>query len=204
MQSIANNLLKVPTALFAAALVTSTLFYLMQLMVHADEGRSQEAFVIQVFDARMPFIEPVVIENIERPEPIEEPLVTDVVKDTRDIDIGSVPAIALNSQEFNLDPPGWKNLTFQDSEMIPIVRTTPVYPTRALQREVEGFVVVSFTVDHNGNVENPTVTYAEPEGFFERAALRSIAKWKYTARVENGEPVPVHGVQQRIVFEISR
>ena len=203
MHAIAKNLVKVPTALFAAVLVTTTLFYLMQLMVHSDEERVQETFVIPIIDARMPDIEPVVIEIIERPEPIIEPPAADVVEDTRQVDVGTGPVITLNDQNFNLDPPGWKSLTFQDSEMIPIVRTTPVYPARALQRQVEGFVVVSFTVGRNGNVENPTVTYAEPPGFFERAALQSIAKWKYSARVENGEPVPVHGVQQRITFEIA-
>ena len=204
MHAIANNLFKVPTALLAAVLVTTLLLYLMQLMVHSDEERVQEAFIIPIIDARMPDIEPVVIETIERPEPIVEPPVTDVVEDTRQIDMGTGPAISLSEQQFSLDPPGWKSLTFQDSEMIPIVRTTPVYPTRALQRQVEGFVVVNFTVDRNGNVANPSITYAEPEGYFERAALQSIAKWKYTAKVENGEPVPVHGVQQRIVFEIAK
>lgn len=204
MHALTNNLLKVPSAFFAAALVTTTLFYLMQLMVHSDEERAQETFVIPIIDARMPYIEPVVIETIERPEPIVEPPITDVTEITRDTSVGSGPRITLATQKINLDPPGWKNLTFQDSEMIPIVRTTPVYPTRALQRQVEGFVVVSFTVDRNGNVENPSVTYAEPEGFFERAALQSISRWKYAAKVENGEPVPVHGVQQRIVFEIAQ
>jgi len=204
MHAITNNLLKVPTALFAAVLVTTMLFYMMQLMVHSNEDRVQETYIIPIIDARMPDIEPVVIENIERPEPIVEPPVTDVLEDTRQIDIGTGPLITLNEQQFNLNPPGWKNLTFQNSEMIPIVRTTPVYPTRALQRQVEGFVVVSFTVDRNGNVADPSVIYAEPDGYFERAALQSIAKWKYTAKVENGEPVPVHGVQQRIVFEITK
>jgi len=51
-------------------------------------------------------------------------------------------------------------------------------------------------------VKDPVVTYAEPEGYFERAALQAISKWKYTAKVENGNPVPVHGVQQKIVFSM--
>jgi len=49
-------------------------------------------------------------------------------------------------------------------------------------------------------VKDPVVTYAEPEECFERAALQSISKWKCAAKVENGNPVPVYGVQQKMVL----
>ena len=204
MHTITNQLLKIPTALFAAALVTTALFFLMHLMVHSDSERVQETFVIPIIDATMPEIVLDTFEPIERPEPISEPTPTELPDQPRGAVVGSGPILSYDPQTFNLDPPGWTGLTFQESEMVPIVRTTPVYPNRALQKQIEGFVVVSFSVDERGNVTNPSVTYAEPEGYFERAALQSIAKWRYAAKVENGEPVAVHGVQQRIVFEIAR
>lgn len=204
MHTLTNQLLKIPTALFAAAVVTTSLFFLMHLMVHSDSERVQETFVIPVVDATMPVIELETFEPIERPEPITEPAPTEVPEQVRETPVGAGPGLSYDPQTFVLDPPGWTGLTFQDSEMVPIVRTTPVYPNRALQKHIEGFVVVSFSVDEQGNVSNPSVTYAEPEGYFERAALQSIAKWRYAAKVENGQPVAVHGVQQRIVFEIAR
>ncbi|MCB1669702.1 MAG: TonB family protein [Gammaproteobacteria bacterium] len=204
MYAITNQLLKIPTAMFAAALVTTSLFYLMHLLVHSDAERSQETSVIRVVDATMPEIEMVAYEQIERPEPISEPPPAEIVEEIRTTEVGTGPVLAFNNEVIDLDPPGWNTLNFQDSEMIPIVRTTPSYPGRALQRGIEGFVVVSFSVDGQGNVINPSVTYAEPEGYFERSALQAITRWKYAAKVKNGEPVTVHGVQQRIVFELAR
>ena len=90
-----------------------------------------------------------------------------------------------------------------DGEYLPIVKVAPVYPRRALQRGIEGYVIVEFTVTKQGSVRDPIVVEANPEGIFERAAMEAALKFKYKARVVNGEPVEVSGVQNRISFEID-
>ncbi len=200
---ITRDYLKVPAAMLAAAFVTTVLFFLMHLMVYSDDQRVQETFVIPVVDATMPEIDPPELVPIQRPEPLVEPPPSAITEPLRETNIGTGPILTYAEESFNLDPPGWQNVTFQSAELVPVVRTAPVYPTRALQRGIEGFVVVTFTVDERGNVADPAVTYADPEGYFERAALQSITKWRYSARVEDGRAVPVQGVQQRIVFEIA-
>lgn len=35
------------------------------------------------------------------------------------------------------------------------------------------------------------------------AMLQSIAKWRYAAKIEDGKPVAVEHVQQRITFDIT-
>ena len=202
MYMIARQCLKFNSVMFAALLVTFSLFYVMQLLIQSDDGRIQEAFVIPIFDATMPEFVPVLIPTIEKPEPIVEPMIVEKPIETRVTDTESGPLIHYTTPVIDVVPPAINTLTIDNSSMIPMVRSTPAYPSRALQRGIGGFVVVSFTVDAMGNVKDPTVTYAEPEGYFERAALQSISKWKYAAKVENGNPVPVYGVQQRIIFSM--
>ena len=90
-----------------------------------------------------------------------------------------------------------------DGEYLPIVKVAPVYPRRALQRGIEGYVIVEFTVTKQGSVRDPVVVEAQPQGIFERAALDAALKFKYKPRVINGEATEVSGIQNRISFEID-
>ena len=90
-----------------------------------------------------------------------------------------------------------------DGEYLPIVKVSPVYPRRALQRGIEGFVIVEFTVTKQGAVRDPMVVEANPEGIFEQAAIDAAMKFKYKPRVVNGEATEVSGVQNRITFQID-
>ena len=78
-----------------------------------------------------------------------------------------------------------------------------MYPRRALQRGIEGFVIVEFTVTKQGTVRDPIVVEANPSGIFEQAAMDAAMKFKYKPRVVNGEATEVSGVQNRITFQID-
>lgn len=95
-------------------------------------------------------------------------------------------------------------LDVSDGEYLPIVKVAPVYPRRALQRGIEGYVIVEFMVDKTGAVKNPVVIEANPEGLFDRAAMDAALKFKYKPRVVNGAATEVSGVQNRITFEMAK
>ena len=90
-----------------------------------------------------------------------------------------------------------------DGTYLPIVRVAPTYPRRALTRGIEGWVLVEFVVTETGTVRDPVVLVAEPPGFFERAAVTAVLKFKYKPKVAGGKPVAVSGVRSRIVFEME-
>ena len=90
-----------------------------------------------------------------------------------------------------------------DGTYLPIVRVEPIYPRRALTRNIEGYVVVEFVVTASGSVRDPMVIVADPPGFFERAALNAVVKFRYKPLVVNGKPEEVVGVRNRIVFEMA-
>ena len=86
-------------------------------------------------------------------------------------------------------------------ELTPLVRIPPDYPTRALARSIEGFVILRFTITETGAVENPEVLRAEPPGVFESAALRAVIRWKYQPQIRDGKPRRVVSIA-RITFEL--
>ncbi|MCR5381489.1 MAG: TonB family protein [Lentisphaeria bacterium] len=66
----------------------------------------------------------------------------------------------------------------------------PAYPEYARRRGIEGFVILQFTVDINGRVVEPSVHQANPQGYFETAALRAIKQWRfYPGRNDKRTPV---------------
>jgi len=76
-------------------------------------------------------------------------------------------------------------------ELTPLVRVPPEYPMSALSRRIEGFVILSFTVTETGSVIDAEVLRAEPEGVFDRAALRAVSRFKYQPQFVDGKPVQV-------------
>ena len=89
-----------------------------------------------------------------------------------------------------------------DRDVIPIVRPAPDYPPRALTRGLEGWVRIQFVITSTGTVRDPVVVAAEPQGIFEDAALKAIARWRYNPRVEGGVAVDRVGLQTVIKFEL--
>lgn len=96
------------------------------------------------------------------------------------------------------------NGTFGHGDVLPIVRGSPTYPKNAVRDEIEGFVVLDFTVSKTGKVVNPVVIYAEPSRIFNRSALRAIAKWKYKPLMVDGQPTERTGMRIRMTFEMEK
>lgn len=94
--------------------------------------------------------------------------------------------------------------TGTDGEYLPMVKVAPVYPPRAMQRGLEGWVLVEFTVTASGTVRDVVAIDADPKGVFDEAAIDAAQKFRYKPRVVSGKPVDVSGVQNVIRFELEK
>lgn len=92
--------------------------------------------------------------------------------------------------------------TLSNAEAMALVKPQPHYPRRALERGLEGYVIVEFTVTGSGTVADVRVVEAS-HPLFERAALTAAAGFRYKPRVVDGRPVPTAGVRNRFTFEID-
>lgn len=88
-------------------------------------------------------------------------------------------------------------------DYIPISRRAPRYPLTALQRKLEGWVELGFTVDPEGYVIDPQVIDYQGHSEFREAATDAVLKFRYAPRFRNGEPVSVPGVKTKITFTID-
>lgn len=89
------------------------------------------------------------------------------------------------------------------SNVIPLVRIPPRYPRNAARRRIEGWVKIEFTITENGTVKDAVVVESQPSNVFNEAALRAIAKWKFKAKIIDGEAFEQRAVQV-LQFKLSK
>lgn len=65
---------------------------------------------------------------------------------------------------------------------------TPNYPRQALMRNLSDDVMVSFTVNTEGRIENISFR-ADTHHSFRSSVSRALSKWRFEPATENGEPV---------------
>ena len=188
--------------------ITLGLFYFMQALIATGERFDQRVNVVKIVDATMPDIELEVIEEIDKPELIEE-----VVQDTPDtpekqINLDAGPSLNIERASVDIDT----NLSLDnasisatDGDYLPLVAIAPQYPTRAAQRGIQGWCLVSFTVDGMGNVVEDTITVvdAEPASIFDRSSIRAATRFKFQPRLVDGQGVEVPGVQYLFRYQLE-
>jgi len=89
------------------------------------------------------------------------------------------------------------------TNVIPLVRIPPRYPRRAASRGIEGWVKIEFTISEQGTVKDAAVIAAQPGNTFNRAALQAIKRWKFKAKVIDGEAFEQRAVQV-LQFKLSK
>tara|TARA_B110000090_G_scaffold173845_1_gene195079 strand:- start:2147 stop:2770 length:624 start_codon:yes stop_codon:yes gene_type:complete len=203
MPAIAQNSIKLNASVLLAALITFLLFYFMQFLIKSESDTPQTINAVRILDSTVPDFPPYLVIEEERPEPIEKEKIRLVSKPTRNTDFPTGPIIRLVPEKPPLDASKEGLLPMTNNIITPLIRTTPNYPSRALQRGLEGFVELSFTVGRFGSVINLAVITAEPEGVFDRAALQAIRRWKYSPAVNNGQTIETYDVRHRIVFQMD-
>jgi len=188
--------------------ITFGLFYFIQALIATGEGLDERVNVVKIVDATMPEIELEVIEEIDKPEPIQE--VNDQQQDIPDKQINLSDGPALNIQRVAVEIDTGLDLSSAsisatDGDYLPLVAIAPQYPTRAAQRGIEGWCLVSFTVDGLGNVIEDTIVVvdAEPPDIFDRSSERAAARFKFQPRVKNGVGVEVPGVQYLFRYQLE-
>lgn len=199
---------RLSTSMIGASAVTFGLAFLMQgLVVFRDEVDLSDGPLRPMPQVFQHIVEPVPVKNdwaVEVP-PTVIPPTTDPDPEKR------APTI---DTTFSVTPPEAPPLGTEtgpelgglvDGNALPIVRVQPVYPRRALTQGVEGYAVVSLTINPDGTVDPSSIVIleAEPAGYFERAARDAAAKFKYKPRVVDGVAIPASGVQYKFTFALG-
>ena len=185
------------------SIVTVVLLYLMQAVISNDKNPLNEA----PFGDKIEFLrliedqDPVTKSPTPEPPPPPDEMPPNMPLPEVDVEDGGTAPV--------FDPPGAVDVeptpkgNFPDGEYLPIAQVEPTYPRRALQRGIEGYVVMELTVTPNGTVRDVVVIESDPKGVFEKAAIDAALKNKYKPRIVDGQPITVTGVRYRITFELE-
>lgn len=201
------NFIRVLVSGVLAVATTFGLLFLMHSLIAANMGEPEEAKEYKVADIFMPERAIETQFDTDKPDKPDEPDEPPPDMPEPEFDTPDIAPDALNMSApkvaANLKVGGIGGFA-SDGEYLPIVKVQPQYPRRALQRGIEGYVIVEFTVTKSGAVRDPVVVEAEPQNIFNKAAMKAALKFKYKPRVIDGEPVEVPGVQNKITFAIAK
>jgi TonB family protein len=75
-----------------------------------------------------------------------------------------------------------------------VKRISPVYPKTALEKNIEGTVILNLTVDNNGKVKKLGVVRGDL--LLRKAAIDAVTQWEY-------EPYVVRGRAKEVIFTVS-
>ncbi len=89
------------------------------------------------------------------------------------------------------------------NELALVKSVQPVYPRKAQQSAIEGWVDMDFTVAETGEVKDIAVRSASPPGVFEQAAVGALSQWRYKPVLHDTKAV-AQRARIRIRFALSR
>ena len=89
-----------------------------------------------------------------------------------------------------------------DGPLVALVRVEPTYPGAALQKGLEGYVLIKFDVTPQGMVTNVRVIESSHR-VFESAARNAAKRFRFKPRVTDGIPQFTAGIQNLFRFEME-
>jgi protein TonB len=194
---------RIALALPLGTAVAATLLFMMhQLIANGEVPVTPTAYRIVEF-TRVERTEAVRIEE-KRPDPPSAPAAMPelTLLDSRQ-ESGNTIEVAVTEPEVRFLA-GIDGVHFEssDGEYLPMYKASPQYPVRALQRRLEGYVIVEFVVTAAGAVRDVIVVESSSP-IFEQAAGEAALKFKYQPRVIDGQPIEGAGVQKRIALKLN-
>lgn len=204
--------LRLPLAFAVAAAVSLGLFFAMHAMVSGPGELSKKKEQSTYIDfVRLKKDTETRLKERRKKEPPKpkKPQLPDTSVSQQNVAMQQVPFnmpdvatdLSLSNQSFLGD--AVVGMGFGDSDVIPLVRMNPVYPSKAKSRKLEGYVTARLKINPEGTVDDVEVIEAKPRGVFEREAIRALYKYKFKPKMDGGKPV-AQTATQTIEFSLGK
>jgi protein TonB len=203
-----GNIIRLIVGIVIGVAVTAGLFWMMQYLIATADRDLNEGVSGNIVD----FVRLKRNEEIERrqlkpkkPPPPDAPPPQPPTPQLENLDPNAEKiAISAVPVETDIEMSGGFSLGIGEGDYLPIVKVAPIYPQRALSRNIQGHCVVQYTVTKQGATKNPFVVEDNcTSTLFHRASIQASMKFKYKPRVIDGQAVEVPGVQNKFTYEIK-
>ncbi|MBX9607889.1 MAG: TonB family protein [Gammaproteobacteria bacterium] len=199
--------LRIPVAFVLGLVVTATMFWFLARLIAVHDGPGDLVKAARIEFTRMRKDTPTEskreeLKKAQRERTAQVPtaprmsVTTSTQVSTAPVQIVA-PKVDATSVKMNLSAGG------SDRGVAPLVRVPPEYPRRALERGIEGWVHVRFTITTAGTVKDLVVVDSEPKGVFDEAATKAVMRWRYNPPVQNGVAVERVGEQTLVRFKLE-
>ncbi len=202
-------MLKTILSLAFAAIVTFALFAFMAFLVTSDGIRLTEkkpATQISINPEKDDTKTRKTVRIKAIPPPVDSPPPAIALQPAIDSETTSInfelPTVNVGGIDSQLNNP--QGAINRDGDATPIVRIEPRYPIKAARDGLEGYAVLSFTINEIGGIEDVKVLDSEPGRTFDKAARKALKRWKYRPKMVNGKAVKQLGQQIRLDFTLEK
>lgn len=148
----------------------------------------------------------------KKPKPKQRPKQPTLKTQTAQVSQKAAPNMAMPKLELPLQASNFSGSNLGGIKMglgqistsvIPLVRIPPIYPRRAANRRIQGWVKIEFTITAEGLVKDPVVVQAKPSNVFNAAALKAIKRWKFKPHIIAGQAYEQRAAQT-LEFKLGR
>lgn len=203
-------MLRALVALLLGAAVTFALFAFMAFLVsfggeRLQKSEKQPPLVINPEKQESKTQQKARFKPKPPPPPDQPPPPAEVQPETNDSDTGmdfDLQGVDVGGVSAGMEGPG--SGMMQDGDATPIVRIEPRYPIKAARDGKEGYVVLSFSINEIGGVEDVKVIEAQPKRLFDKEARRALKRWKYKPKMVDGKAQKQTGQSVRLDFTLDK
>ncbi len=88
-------------------------------------------------------------------------------------------------------------------EYMPLNYITPAYPPKAMKENIEGYVLVEFTVTTEGEAAGIVILDRQPSDVFNASAIEAMGRFRFRPRVVDGIIMEASGAQYTFNYELN-
>lgn len=191
------------------AVVTVSLFWLMQYLIETADrelGEARSGHLVDFVRVKREEIVERKRDKPKKPPPAEAPPPEPPTPQLDDVkpsaDTISVPAVPVETS-ISLTGAGF-SLGVGEGDYLPLVKVAPIYPRRAVSRNIEGYCIVEYTVTVSGTVKDVRVLEEQcTNSVFRNPSVQAALKFKYKPRVIDGQALEVPGVRNKFTYTLE-
>lgn len=201
-------MVRVLVSILLGAAVTFALFVLMAFLISGGETRNEPPEAPTTID----IVQTQADQDVDTrrrtppppPEPPEQPPETPPQEpDSSDDSVGYNFDFGVDLGDTGVGLSGPDTGMGRDGDAQPLVRVEPRYPAAAARDGIEGYVVLRFTINETGGVEDIEIIEAQPRRIFDREARQALTRWRYAPKVVDGVAQRQEGQTVRLDFTMD-